>query len=126
MIQRAVLSQVVYIEYVHFYWKHFGERVTDDREDTLSNLENKEMLISQMIQIFKYEVTDTISTDDDADLLIIQIVTKNRIINLIIVGQNIDFLVLLIALAPENKDTQILDSERKYRGKKLQFSRYIV
>ena len=66
----------------------------------LSNLKNKERLIKQLKQIFNNEGIHTHIAEDDANVLIVQtaIQEANQHQSVIVVGQDVDLLVLITAL----------------------------
>ncbi|KMQ90383.1 hypothetical protein RF55_9871 [Lasius niger] len=104
------------------------QRVVWPQEGTFTDV-----YTAYLVQRFKYEGIATITADDDADLLIIQtaIEKSHRHDSVVIVGQDIDLLVLLIALTPENKDIRFWREaqgnikERKYSSRNIQLSKVL-
>lgn len=85
---------------------HFNEsmEVPISQEKFLSNRFNKRKLIEMLIEKFEEVGIATRQSRDDADVLIVETAIEKSINNTtIIVGEDIDLLVLLIAR------TQILD-----------------
>ncbi|KAG5896319.1 hypothetical protein JTB14_030523 [Gonioctena quinquepunctata] len=76
------------------------------RNKLLSNLNNKEHLILQFAQRFTQEGIITFIAEDDADLLIVQTAIEkcHQQETVIIIGQDVDLLVPITVLSPEDKD----------------------
>ena len=85
--------------------------LTDSQRQFLSNLINKERFISQLVCNFKTAGIRTFTATDDADVHIVRtaidIHEKNKKQD-VVVGQDVDLLVLLIALTPDAMDIRML------------------
>ena len=84
-------------------------KATVTQEQFLSNDKNKIRLISILKTFFEKAGCAVYIAEDDADLLIInKAIQKSSNIQVTVVGEDVDLLVLLIALTPENKNIYFL------------------
>lgn len=89
---------------------------------------NKERLINQLVEKLEYAGIQALSATDDADVLIVQTAIKEAYNNptVVVVGQDVDLLILIIALCPLDKDIRFLRDiqgnikERAYSSLDLQ------
>lgn len=75
----------------------------------LSNESNKKKFISYLIKKFKEDNIDTVQADEDADVLIVQCAKEkaSQSKNAVIVGQDIDLLIILSLLPEQYKDVYL-------------------
>lgn len=90
----------------------FNEKtpVPDSQNNFLSNLANKQRLINQLKEKLECASFQALSAIDDADTLIVQTAIKEAYNShtVVVVGQDVDLLILIIALCPLDKDVRFL------------------
>ena len=84
-------------------------KATLNQEQFLSNDKNKIRLLSILKIFFEKAGCAVYIAEDDADLLVINTaIQKSSNILVTVVGEDVDLLVLLIALIPQNKNIYFL------------------
>lgn len=111
---------------------HFGENtvVTTKQDQFLSNEKNKSRLISMLSAKLKDNGIESLESSGDADTLIIRTAIDKCFTsdNVVIVGEDVDLLVLLTALAPDEREIFLVKpkhgkiEKKVYSSKQLQES----
>lgn len=103
-------------------------RITETKASFLSNLLNKERFILQLSKRLNNEGISSLTANDDADMLIVNtaIEEAERNENVVVVGQDIDLLVLLLGLTPLHKNIFMLKEGQGSVNKRLYSTRSLL
>src|SRR5690606_18969032 len=104
--------------------------LSEPQANFLSNLNNKECFIAELVKFLNKVGIKATTARDDADALIIRraLSASDEHLQVAVVGQDVDLLVILIALAPEQKNIFFIKESsgtvkrRIYSSKMLQSS----
>lgn len=86
--------------------------VTVSQESFLSNQSNKTRFIEHLTAVLKRDKFEVRQAVDDADLLIVTTALEQSFKTPVIIAEDVDVLVLLIALAPSSKKCYFLKPSR--------------
>lgn len=105
-----------------------NSHITETKAIFLSNIVNKERFILQLCDRLNSERINTLTAIDDADMLIVQtaIQEAERNQNVVVVGQDIDLLVLLLGLAPLSKNIFMLKESQGTVKKRVYSTRSLI
>lgn len=95
--------------------------VTLQQDQFLSNTKNKARLIASLVPKLRQNGYEVFQSDGDADVLIVQTAIEkiSHFQNVVVVGEDVDLLVLLVALTPLEKEIHLYKPGKSTVGPKV-------